>query len=92
MKALSPLLNIGHCTVTILRMPGLPAQPTIGTILQPTSLQGLVGCIFSILSYTQDVTRAYWILKFQRILCMRHFPLALAILFALYTRILDFVS
>ena len=45
MKALSPLLNIGHCTVTILRMPGLPAQPTIGTILQPTSLQGLVGCI-----------------------------------------------
>ena len=61
-------------------------------MVQPTSLQGLVGCIFSILSHTQDVTRAYWVLKFQRILSMRHFPLALAILFALYTRILDFVS
>lgn len=59
---------------------------------QPTSQQRLVGCIFSILSYTQDVTRAYWMLKFQRILSMRHFPLALAILFALYTHILDFVS
>ena len=47
-------------------------------MVQPTSLQGLVGCIFSILSYTQDVTRAYWVLKFQRILSMRHFPLALA--------------
>lgn len=47
-------------------------------MVRPTSLQGLVGCIFSILSYTQDVTRAYWILKFQRILSMRHFPLALA--------------
>lgn len=33
MKALSPLLNIGRYTVTILRMLGLPAQPTIGTIL-----------------------------------------------------------